>query len=822
MKPSGRRGAGALRFTKGPVWRASRAIVKRRKVQTFVIGLVVCLSAVSAVLGLGLLQASTGPFEHAFGKQNGPHAVASFNAAKTSTAQLAATAHAAGVTGAAGPFEAASVALAMGPDESRGERVTVVGRPQPRAGEVDRLNLWSGRWATAPGEIVLKLPPGMRLMAPGGQSGPRALQTVTGPGQPTFTIVGYAYSVSDTADAWVAPSEISALHPDHLEMLYRFQNAGTDEQVKADLAAATSSLPAGALIGSQSWRTTRASMLSKLEALLPMLIAFGALALAVSVLIVLNVVSGAVVSGYRDIGVYKTIGFTPRQVVNVFVATMAVPAAVGTVIGIPIGTMIGQPLLDKAFSSLGGQQSISPLADIVCLLGVPLLVGLAAYIPARRAAAMSANTAISTGGAPKLGRGLKIQRKLAGTRLPRPVSMGLGLPFARPARSTLTMAAVLLGVTTVVFANGLARAMTGVSAASDRIGAVTIDISPATGSDALGAGSKGTATGSDASATRPDVPATGSDALATGPGVPPASDPTSFEQAIRATPGVAAVAENTADLVGVAGMTTGIDAQFYGGDSAQMGWTMISGHWLNGPHQIVAPSRFLNRHHLSLGQTLTLELNGHTTQATIVGEDITGGDSMLIADWTSLQQLSPNRHPDHFEVRAAPTTDHKALTAKLQKLSPAWSATLRDYGNPNAGIQLFSTVLTIILSLVAALGVFNTVLLNTRERRRDLGMLKSVGMTPRQVITMIVTSMTLLGLMGGLIGLPLGYALYQVVVPLMEHAQGMDLPASLTNVYSAPLLTWMFSAGVGIAVLGAFVPARSAARVSISEVLRSE
>ena len=52
-------------------------------------------------------------------------------------------------------------------------------------------------------------------------------------------------------------------------------------------------------------------------------------------LIVLNVVSGAVVSGYRDIGVYKTIGFTPRQVVRVYVATMAVPAVVGTVIGMP-------------------------------------------------------------------------------------------------------------------------------------------------------------------------------------------------------------------------------------------------------------------------------------------------------------------------------------------------------------------------------------------------------------------------------------------------------------------------------------------------------
>ncbi|GAA1992780.1 hypothetical protein GCM10009838_65850 [Catenulispora subtropica] len=769
------------------MWRASRAIVKHRKVQTVVIGMVVAVSAFSAVLGLGLLQAANGPFEQAFGQQHGPHAVAAFDAAKASAAQLSATAHAAGVTGAAGPFQAASVSLVMGPDGGgRGEHMTVVGRAQPASGDVDRVNLWKGRWATAPGEIVMALPPGMRLMGPVTQGGrPTDQHTITGPGLPTFTVVGYAYSVSGSADAWVAPSQMSALHPDHLQMLYRFQNADTDEQVKADLAAATKELPADALTGFQSWRTTRASMLAKLEALLPMLIAFGALALAVSVLIVLNVVSGAVVSGYRDIGVYKTIGYTPRQVVSVFVATMAVPAVAGTVIGIPLGTVVGQPLLAKAFSSLGGNQGISPLAEVVCLLGVPLLVGLTALVPARRAAGMSANAAISAGAAPRRGRGLVVQRKLAGSRLPRSVSMGLGLPFARPARSALTLAAVLLGVTTVVFANGLARAMTGVSAASDRIGAVSYDVDR-------------------------------------DPAQPGTLDAVALEKAMRATPGVDGVSGGTQDMVGVAGMTTAINAVFYGGDSAKMGWTMVRGHWLDGPNQIVAPARFLNRHHLALGQSLTIELNGHSTRATIVGEDVTGGDSSLNADWTTLQQLDPGRRADHFEVRAASGADRQALAARLRDLDPSWTVQVRDYGDPNAEMKYFSTAITLVLSLVAALGVFNTVLLNTRERRRDLGMLKSVGMTPRQVVAMIVTSMGVLGLVGGIVGLPLGYLLYRVVVPLMEHAQGMDLPASLEHVYSAPLLAGMFLAGVGIAVLGSFVPARSAARLSISEVLRSE
>jgi putative ABC transport system permease protein len=772
-----------MRLTQGPVWRASRAAVKRRKVQTFVIGMVVCLSAMSAVLGLGLLQASTGPFEQAFGQQNGAHAVASFDAAKVSAQQLAATAHTSGVTGSAGPFEAASVSMWMGPDRAGTVHMTVVGRPRPGSGELDRVNLWRGRWAAAPGEIVLNMPVGGPMMGPPGQEA----TTITGPGLPTFTIVGYAYSVSQTADAWVAPAEMqsAALRPDHLEMLYRFADAGTDAQVRADVASATAALPADALSGFQSWRTTRAGMLAKLEALLPILITFGVLAVSVAVLIVLNVVSGAVVSGYKDIGVYKTIGFTPRQVVRVYVATMAVPAIAGTVVGIPIGVVLAQPLLGKAFSSLGGQPQVSPLVDVVCLLGVPLLVGLAAYVPARRAAGMSAIAAISAGSAPKRGRGLKVQRRLAGSRLPRAVSMGLGLPFARPARSALTFAAVLLGVTTVVFANGLARTMSDTSAASDRIGAVAFDV----GHD---------------------------------PATKAALDASAMEKAMRAVPGVDGVAEKTGDLVGVAGMTAAINAQYYGGDSGMMGWTMVKGHWLDGPNQIVAPARFLNRHHLALGQTLTLQANGRTARGVIVGEDITGGDSMFYTDWSTLQQLSPGRQADGFEVHAAAGADRRALAAKLHALDPDWDVSIRDYGNPNAQLELFSAVITVVLSLVAALGVFNTVLLNTRERRRDLGMLKSVGMTPRQVVAMVVTSMGLLGLLGGVVGLPLGYGLHALIVPMIEHGQGMDLAPRMIHVYSAPLLAAMFLAGVGIAVLGALVPAGSAARLPIAEVLRSE
>ena len=137
-------------------------------------------------------------------------------------------------------------------------------------------------------------------------------------------------------------------------------------------------------------------------------------------------------------------------------------------------------------------------------------------------------------------------------------------------------------------------------------------------------------------------------------------------------------------------------------------------------------------------------------------------------------------------------------------------------------IGTFSTLFTILLSIVAALGVLNTVLLTVRERRRDLGMLKSIGMTPRQVTVMMVTSMAALGVVGSLLGVPLGIGAHRLLVPAMVHAINIVLPGYMLDVWDATLLVAIALAGIVIAVLGALIPSCSAARLTIATVLHNE
>jgi putative ABC transport system permease protein len=82
--------------------------------------------------------------------------------------------------------------------------------------------------------------------------------------------------------------------------------------------------------------------------------------------------------------------------------------------------------------------------------------------------------------------------------------------------------------------------------------------------------------------------------------------------------------------------------------------------------------------------------------------------------------------------------------------------------------------------------------------------------------------MAVLGAVGSLLGIPLGIAGHHLVVPRMADAVSISLPSYMTDVWQAPALAGMALAGVAIAVLGAYVPARAAARLTIAEVLHSE
>jgi putative ABC transport system permease protein len=271
------------------------------------------------------------------------------------------------------------------------------------------------------------------------------------------------------------------------------------------------------------------------------------------------------------------------------------------------------------------------------------------------------------------------------------------------------------------------------------------------------------------------------------------------------------------------GTQTELRVSFYRGDYQQLGYRILEGQWFDGPGQVVVSERFLRQRGLAVGDTITLQVQGKSIQAKIVGKALYNSGDEVLSNWQTLAQIAPDKRANLYEINVKPGTDLDAFVQAVQAKDRGLVETPGQEAGSFVAIVLATVILlTLMLGTVAALGVFNTVVLNTRERRRDFGMLKSIGMTPGQVTLMVVTSMTALGAIGGLLGIPLGILAHRLVVPAMANGAQVEIPAFMLNVFSWYLLAILVFAGIVISAAGAYVPARSAAHATIAEVLHNE
>jgi putative ABC transport system permease protein len=212
----------------------------------------------------------------------------------------------------------------------------------------------------------------------------------------------------------------------------------------------------------------------------------------------------------------------------------------------------------------------------------------------------------------------------------------------------------------------------------------------------------------------------------------------------------------------------------------------------------------------------------------IVGEvfDSEHDGLTMLTDWRTITAAYPGVAPNlintQYDVGLTPGTDPQAYVSALgPRLGSGYAVSINQSGGAATAIALAGT-LTLLLSIAAGLGVLNTVVLHIRERVHDLGVLKAVGMTPRQTVAMVLCSVAGIGLLAGVLAVPAGIAVHRYVIPAMAGAAGLGVPASLQDVYGAGELAALALAGLLIALVGALLPAGWAAQSRTASALRAE
>ncbi len=122
----------------------------------------------------------------------------------------------------------------------------------------------------------------------------------------------------------------------------------------------------------------------------------------------------------------------------------------------------------------------------------------------------------------------------------------------------------------------------------------------------------------------------------------------------------------------------------------------------------------------------------------------------------------------------------------------------------------FLFLITLIASVVGAIGIANTMFMGVLERTKEIGVLKAVGATRWDIMSVFLVESMIIGVIGGVLGLIIAFFILQVVVEF-------GVPYVLSDWIIVFAL--VFSASVGI--LAGVIPARQAAKLDPVEALRS-
>ena len=212
--------------------------------------------------------------------------------------------------------------------------------------------------------------------------------------------------------------------------------------------------------------------------------------------------------------------------------------------------------------------------------------------------------------------------------------------------------------------------------------------------------------------------------------------------------------------------------------------------------------------------------------------------ALAFANIEDAQALAGVSAPAGIRLRLADMDQAPRVASELHG-SMSGELFIRDWSKVNAiwfaAVESQKRMMFIILTMIVAVAAFNlvsTLVMTVRDKQSDIAILRTLGASPRSVMTIFMVQGTLVGVLGAGLGVALGVAValnIDVIVPFIERLfQVQFLSQEVYLISEIPSqLRWGDVGWIGgVAVLLAFVatlyPSWSAARVKPAEALRYE
>ncbi|MFE1992012.1 ABC transporter permease [Streptomyces parvulus] len=586
------------------------------------------------------------------------------------------------------------------------------------------------------------------------------------------------------------------------------------------------------------------------------MLGFAGIAFLVGIFLIINTFSMLVAQRTREIGLMRAIGSSRRQVNRSVLTEALFLGVVGSVLGVAAGVGIAVGLM-KLMSAAGMNLSTDDLTIKTATPVVGLVLGivvtvLAAYLPARRAGRISPMAALRDAGTPADGKAGRIRGLIglvltgsgaaalltaAGADKASDGSLMLGAGIVLSLIGFVVIGPLLAGFVVRVISAVLLRAFgpvgrlaernalrnprrTGATGAALMIGLALVACLSVVGSSMV------------ASATSELDKTVGADFIVQGNQriVPKA------EKAMQDTPGLEHVTRYKmldATLTSPDGKTddegvTAADPTY--AEDVRRATTEGKLSAAYGPDAMSVGSDYAEKHGVHVGDTLSVAFKGGETAklkvAAITSDDVAIDQGARYMSIDTMRKYLPAESVPPNTIMFAKAEDGRGdqAYAALKKSMDAYPqyqvADQTDYKQElkdQVG-QLLNMVygLLALAIIVAVLGVVNTLALSVVERTREIGLMRAIGLSRRQLRRMIRMESVVIALFGALLGLGLGMGWGATAQKLLalEGLNVLDIPW--------PTIIGVFIGSAFVGLFAALVPAFRAGRMNVLNAIATE
>lgn len=762
--------------------------LRRRWLQTALVFFVIGAAATVLMLALTVWSASSQPYERALDEANGPHAW--FFGGQTDLENIAAR-----QAGVAGTTDIYTVSLNFTVNVGTDRHPVRFWDTGSELSTVRPALLTKGSWLSPEGqnEVVI----GAGFAADADFSVGDEIVITSDSGRTALNIVGVAANFERSPYPTTGPAVFHVM-PETFERLtegrtnawmlgVRLEDAAGSEAFIDEVRAEFPRPPF-----TVSWQEVRDRVSETNSANLIFLIVFSVFAAVAAGLIIANTIGGQVLAQYREIGLLKSVGFTPGGVSGLLLLEnllIALPAAlIGAALGFGLSPLFLNSVADLFNSS--AFPDFNPVNVVVVIVAVTAIVAVFTAIPAWRAGRLSTMRALTRslsadGSQPSLAA-----KAAAWLRLPPLLVIAIKDAFSRPLRATLTIAALTLAVMTVTFA--LAVDATLVAARDDPglLGGAPFElqVTPRTMSD----------------------------------------DDT--EALIKSRPEVETYVKRAWLEADIVGRDEHINMSGLARDYEEIGYRIADGRMFSGPDEAVLGLGLAGRLNLGVGDTITFLLWGSDRlELPVVGTYVENEDSgrRMMFDVETITDIHPNPRFVSFGLKLAPGADEAAVRQSLLEdrsgaidvddLIQDWEEAAQETRREFRTI-LFS--LNGVILSIAVVSLLTTLLFTVRERQRDVGILKSIGLTPVQVVASFMIGSVVFALVASAVGIPAGTLATSALFDYAAKEEGW--PAGIGETPSGTWIALTVILTVAVTVIGSALPAISAGRSRVIDALRHE